>query len=159
MIDIGPLAADIGSFAALKERLGEEIAVSDWLEVTQERINTFAAATDDDQWIHVDPQRAAASPLKTTIAHGFLTLSLVSVLLRSTITFPPQRMAINYGLNRVRFITPVPAGARIRARIAPTAIGDVDVEGGTQVTWNVTLEREGAEKPCAVVEWIVRYYA
>jgi acyl dehydratase len=158
MIDMGPLAVDIGPLAALRGRLGEEIAVSDWLEITQERINAFAAATGDDQWIHVDPQRAAASPLKTTIAHGFLTLSLVSVLLRSTITFPPQRMAINYGLNRVRFITPVPAGARIRARIAPKAIGDVDVEGATQVTWNVTLEREGAEKPCAIVEWIVRYY-
>ncbi len=150
MVDIGPLAA-------LKGRLGEEIAVSEWLEVTQERINAFAAATGDDQWIHIDPQRAAASPLKTTIAHGFLTLSLVSILLRSTIQFPPQRMAINYGLNRVRFITPVPAGARIRARIAPKAVDDV--EGGTQVTWNVTLEREGADKPCAVVEWIVRYYA
>jgi acyl dehydratase len=150
---------DIGPFASLRGRLGKEIAVSDWLEVTQERINAFAAATGDDQWIHVDPQRAAASPLKTTIAHGFLTLSLVSVLLRSTITFPPQRMAINYGVNRVRFITPVPAGARIRARIAPTAVDDVDGGGGTQVTWAVTLEREGADKPCAVVEWIVRYYA
>jgi acyl dehydratase len=150
MIDVGPLAS-------LRGRLGEEIAVSEWLEVTQERINAFAAATGDDQWIHVDPQRAAASPLKTTIAHGFLTLSLVSVLLRSTIAFPPQRMAINYGFNRVRFITPVPAGARIRARIAPKAVNDV--EGGTQVTWSVTLDREGAEKPCAVVEWIVRYFA
>ena len=150
MVDVGPLAS-------LKARLGEEIAVSDWLAVTQERIDAFAAATGDDQWIHVDPQRAAASPLKTTIAHGFLTLSLVSILLRSTIQFPPQRMAINYGLNRVRFITPVPAGARIRARIAPKAVDDV--EDGTQVTWNVTLEREGAEKPCAAVEWIVRYYA
>jgi len=151
MMDMGPLAA-------LKRRLGEEIAVSDWLEVTQERINAFAAATGDDQWIHVDPQRAAASPFKTTIAHGFLTLSLVSILLRSTLQFPPQRMAINYGVNRVRFITPVPVGARIRARIAPKAIGEVDVEGASQVTWDITLEREGAEKPCAVVEWIVRYY-
>jgi acyl dehydratase len=158
MIDIGPFASNIGSFASLRGRLGEEIAVSDWLEVTQERINTFAAATGDDQWIHVDPQRAAASPLKTTIAHGFLTLSLVSVLLRSTITFPPQRMAVNYGVNRVRFIAPVPAGSRIRARIAPKAVDDVEGEGATQVTWNVTLEREDAEKPCAVVEWIVRYY-
>ena len=147
MIEIAPLAA-------LKGRIGEEIAVSDWLAVTQERINAFAVATGDDQWIHVDPVRAAASPLKTTIAHGFLTLSLVSLLVRSTIMFPPQRMAINYGVNRVRFIAPVPAGARIRARIAPQAVDDV--AEGIQVTWNVTLEREGAEKPCAVVEWIVR---
>src|SRR5471032_2713389 len=137
MIEIGPLSA-------LKDRLGEEIAVSDWLPVTQERINAFAAATGDDQWIHVDPARAAASPLKTTIAHGFLTLSLVSLLVRSTIAFPPQRMAINYGVNRVRFIAPVPAGARIRARIAPKAVDDVT--DGIQVTWNITLEREGAEK-------------
>lgn len=153
MIEIGPLAS-------LKGRLGDEIAVSDWLAVTQDRINAFAAATGDDQWIHVDPARAAASPLKTTIAHGFLTLSLVSLLVRRTIAFPPQRMAINYGVNRVRFIAPVPAGARIRARIAPKAVDDVDTAGGgIQVTWDVTLEREGAEKPCAVVEWIVRYYA
>jgi acyl dehydratase len=149
MIEIGPLDA-------LKGRIGHEIAVSDWLAVTQERINAFAAATGDDQWIHVDPARAAASPFTTTIAHGFLTLSLVSLLVRSTVMFPPQRMAINYGVNRVRFITPVPAGARIRARIAPKAVEDV--EGGIQVTWDVTLEREAAEKPCAVVEWIVRYY-
>ena len=154
MIEIGPLAG-------LRNRLGEEIAVSDWLTVTQDRINAFAAATSDDQWIHVDPVRAAAAPLKTTIAHGFLTLSLVSLLVRTAIAFPPQRMAINYGVNRVRFITPVPAGARIRARIAPGAVEDVGGDGGpgVQVTWNVTLEREGAEKPCAVVEWIVRYYS
>lgn len=149
MIDVGPLGA-------LRGRIGEEIAVSDWLTVSQDRINAFAEATGDDQWIHVDPARAAASPMKTTIAHGFLTLSLVSVLLRSTLKFPPLRMAINYGVNRVRFITPVPSGSRIRARITPAAIEETT--DATQITWGITLELEGTDKPCAVVEWIVRYY-
>ena len=128
--------------------IGEEIAVSDWLEITQERIDAFAEATGDHQWIHVDPVRAAASPLKTTIAHGIHTLSLVSLLVRRAIALPPLRMAINYGVNRVRFITPVPAGARIRARISPSAVEDAG--GGVQVTWRVAVEREDAEKPCAV---------
>jgi acyl dehydratase len=144
------------SLASLAARIGEEIAVSDWLEVTQERIDTFARATGDDQWIHVDPLRAGASPLGTTIAHGFLTLSLVSLLLRTAIRFPPLNMAINYGVNRVRFIIPVAAGARIRARFSPAAVENAG--GALQITWNVTMECKGAEKPCAVVEWIVRYY-
>ena len=148
---------NVASLSSLGARIGEEIAVSDWLEVTQERINTFAKATGDDQWIHVDPLRAAASPLGTTIAHGFLTLSLVSLLVRTTIAFPPLNMAINYGVNRVRFIMPVAAGARIRARISPAAVEDAG--GGVQITWDILMECEGAEKPCAAVEWIVRYYA
>src|SRR5580765_3609460 len=105
------------------DRVGEEIAVSDWLEVSQARIQQFADATGDHQWIHVDPVRAAVeSPFKTTIAHGFLTLSLLSPLIRESIQFTGLRMAINYGLNRVRFVSPVPAGTRIRARITPTAV-------------------------------------
>lgn len=137
-------------------RIGAEIAVSDWLEVTQSRIDRFADATGDHQWIHIDPARAAAeTPFKTTIAHGFLTLSLVSVLLQSTIECR-ARMTLNYGVNRVRFVTPVPAGSRIRARFA---VADVTrVEGGVQVVWDVAIDREGQEKPCAVVEWILRYY-
>jgi acyl dehydratase len=146
----------VDDLASLAARIGEEIAVSDWLEVTQERINAFAEATGDDQWIHVDPLRAAASPLETTIAHGFLTLSLVSLLVRKAVTWPPLKMAINYGVNRVRFIAPVAAGARIRARISPAAVEEAG--GGLQIIWDVTIECEGAEKPCAVVEWIVRYY-
>ena len=141
----------------LGSRIGEEIAVSDWLEVTQERINQFAAATGDHQWIHVDPVRAAAElPSKATIAHGFLTLSLLSTLIRESINFTGLRMAINYGLNRVRFISPVPSGSRIRALITLQAIDAVS--GGFQVTWQVTIEREGGNKPACVADWIVRYY-
>jgi acyl dehydratase len=137
-------------------RSGSEIAVSDWLEVTQSRINQFADATSDHQWIHVDPARAAAeTPFKTTIAHGFLTLSLVTALLDSTITCR-ARMMLNYGVNRVRFVTPVPPGSFVRGRFA---VGGVTpIEGGVQVIWNVVIERKGQEKPCAVVEWIMRYY-
>jgi len=139
------------------DRVGEEIAVSDWLEVTQARINQFADATGDHQWIHVDPVRAAAElPSKTTIAHGFLTLSLLSTLIRESIRFTGLRMAINYGLNSVRFVSPVPSGSRIRALItlqAVDAVGD-----GVQATWLATIERDGSEKPAAVAEWLVRYY-
>ena len=141
----------------LGDRVGQEIAVSDWLEVTQVRINQFADATGDHQWIHVDPVRAAAElPSKTTIAHGFLTLSLLSTLIRQSITFTGLRMAINYGLNRVRFVSPVPSGSRIRALITLQAVDAVS--GGVQVTWLATIEREGGEKPAAVAEWLVRYY-
>jgi acyl dehydratase len=141
----------------LSTRIGEEIAVSDWLEVTQGRIDQFADATGDHQWIHVEPARAATeSPFKTTIAHGFLTLSLLSPLIRESLRFTGMRMAINYGLNRVRFVSPVPAGARIRAQ---TTLGAVDtITGGYQVTWQVTIEREGGGKPACVAEWVVRYY-
>ena len=149
---------EIRNFAALRGRLGEEVAVSDWFDVTQERITQFAEATEDRQWIHVDPARAAKeSPYTTTIAHGFLTLSLASVLIRRTFSFEGVRMAINYGLNRVRFITSVPAGSRVRARFAVAAIEEIK-DGGAQVTWGITMEREGGDKPCAVVEWVVRYY-
>jgi acyl dehydratase len=141
----------------LGNRVGHEIAVSDWLEVTQARINQFADATGDHQWIHVDPARAALElPSKTTIAHGFLTLSLLSTLIRESITFTGLRMAINYGLNRVRFVSPVPSGSRIRALIT---LHTVDaVSGGYQATWQVTIEREGGDKPACVADWIVRYY-
>jgi acyl dehydratase len=141
----------------LHDRIGQEIAVSDWLEVSQARIEQFADATGDHQWIHVDPARAAAeSPFKTTIAHGFLTLSLLSPLIRESIQFTGLRMAINYGLNRVRFVSPVPSGTRIRARITPTAVDEV--KGGFQVTWQATVEREESEKPACVADWLVRYY-
>jgi acyl dehydratase len=138
-------------------RVGEEIAVSGWLEVTQARIDLFAEATGDHQWIHVDPVRAAAElPSKSTIAHGFLTLSLVSTLMRESIRFTGLRMAINYGCNRVRFVSPVPSGSRIRARITLQAIETVS--GAVHVTWLATIEREGGDKPAAVTEWLVRYY-
>jgi acyl dehydratase len=141
----------------LSARVGEEIAVSEWLEVTQARIDQFADATGDHQWIHVDPVRAAAElPSKSTIAHGFLTLSLLSTLIRESIRFTGLRMAINYGLNRVRFVSPVPAGSRIRALITLQAVDAVT--GGVQVTWLATIEREGGEKPACVADWVVRYY-
>jgi len=145
------------SIHSLRERIGQEIAVSDWIEVTQERISQFAEATEDRQWIHVDPERAAReSPFKTTIAHGFLTLSLMSVLARSAMSLPPLRLAVNYGVNRVRFVAAVPAGARIRARFSPAAVEETG--GGIQVTWNAIIEREGGDKPACVAEWVVRYY-
>jgi acyl dehydratase len=148
---------EIQDLAVLRDRIGQEIAVSDWIEITQERIDRFAEATDDLQWIHVDAARAAAeSPFRTTIAHGFLTLSLVSTLVRRAMSFGGLRLAINCGLNRVRFIAPVPAGSRIRARFSPSSVGETG--GGVQVTWNITIEREGADKPCCVAEWLVRYY-
>jgi acyl dehydratase len=148
---------DIPDVAKLSERLGEEVAVSDWVEVTQQRIDQFAETTDDRQWIHVDPARAALeSPIKTTIAHGFLTLSLVSVLTRRAMSFSGIRMAINYGVNKVRFVSPVPSGSRIRGRFTPIAVKEAG--GGIQVTWAVTIEREQGDKPAATVEWIVRYY-
>ena len=138
-------------------RIGEEIAVSDWLEVTQARIDQFAEATGDHQWIHVDPVRAAAElPSKSTIAHGFLTLSLLSTLIRESLHVTGLRMAINYGLNRVRFVSPVPSGSRIRALITLQAIDAVSE--GFQVTWQVTVERKGGDKPACVADWIVRYY-
>ena len=141
----------------LRDRVGEEIAVGDWFEISQARIDQFADATGDHQWIHVDRARAAAeTPFKTTIAHGFLTLSLVSTLIRAAIQFTGLRMAINYGLNKVRFVSPVPSGSRVRARVSLAAVADV--EGGVQVTWLATVEREHGDKPSCVAEWLVRYY-
>ena len=148
------ITVDVGT---LRDKVGQEIAVSDWLEMTQARINQFADATGDHQWIHVDAARAAAeSPFKVTIAHGFLTLSLLSTLVRDAMTFTGLRMAINYGLNRVRFVSPVPSGSRIRARMTVGAFEEVS--GGLQVTWSVIVERAGESKPSCVAEWLVRYY-
>src|SRR5262249_12788191 len=134
---------------SLRDRLGREIAISDWIQVTQQRIDRFADVTEDRQWIHIDPRRAAAeSPFETTVAHGFLTLSLVSLLIRQTVSFGNVRMAINYGLNRVRFVSPVPTGARVRGRFTPIAVADAD--SSVQVTWAVTIEREDTDKPSIV---------
>ena len=141
----------------LENRVGEEIAVSPWLEITQERIDLFAKATEDFQWIHVDPERAKGSPFGTTIAHGFLTLSMLPKLTESTFQFADRKMGVNYGLNRVRFTAPVPAGSRIRGRF--TLAKFEKIEGnGVQTTWSVTLEREGGDKPVMVAETISRHY-
>jgi acyl dehydratase len=137
--------------------VGREVAISDWLVITQDRINAFADATGDHQWIHVDSGRAQAeTPFGATIAHGFLTLSLLSALMRDAVTVKGPRMTLNYGLNRVRFVSPVPSGSRVRARVALATIDDMGES--VQVTWGVTIEREGSDKPAVVAEWIVRYY-
>jgi len=148
----------IESLTELQTRVGSEVALSDWFEVTQERINLFAEATEDRNWLHIDPARAAReSPFKETIAHGFLTLSLLSELMKLAMSVGGVRMGINYGLNRVRFVRPVAAGARIRGRFVLTALEPIN--GGVQAMWNVTVERDGSEKPCCVAEWLVRYFA
>jgi acyl dehydratase len=147
----------IPSLDEIKRLVGTEVAVSDWFALTQERIREFAEATDDHQWIHVDEARAAAeSPFRTTIAHGFLTLSLLPHLLAQAIEIRGARMGVNYGLNRVRFTGPVPAGARVRARFVLAACEDIPQ--GVQTTWTVTVEREGEPKPVLVAEWLTRRY-
>jgi len=149
---------EIDDIAQLRAQVGRELAVGDWLTMTQERIRQFADVTDDHQWIHLDQDRAAReSPYKTTIAHGFLTLSLISALVKNALSIGGQKLAVNYGLNRVRFVSAVPAGGRIRARVTPISVETVD-RGASQVVWGVVVEREGAEKPCLVAEWLVRYY-
>jgi acyl dehydratase len=145
------------SIRDLEQRVGEEVGVSPWVEVTQERIDTFAKAIDDFQWIHVDPARAKSSAFGGTIAHGFLTLSLLSHLSERTFSFSDRRMGVNYGLNRVRFTAPVPSGARVRARFTLHKFERLD-DGGIQVTWNTVIEREGSDKPALVAEWLGRHY-
>lgn len=143
--------------ADFQDRLGTEIGVSDWMEITQDRVNAFADATDDHQWIHVDLEKAAVGPFGGTIAHGFLTLSL-TVILSSQVELDvgSSRMGINYGLEKVRFPAPVPVGSRIRARISLVSVTDVD--GGIQVNRQVTIEVEGSEKPAMVAETVSRHY-
>ncbi len=143
--------------AQLGGLVGQEVATTDWLVITQDRIDAFADATSDRQWIHVDSGRARAeTPFGATIAHGFLMLSLLSALVRDAVTVDGPRMTLNYGLNRVRFVSPVPSGSRIRARVALAAIDDKG--DSIQATWGVTIERDGGDKPAVVAEWIVRYY-
>lgn len=141
----------------LESRVGEEVGVSPWVDMPQERIDLFARATEDFQWIHVDPERAKSSPFGGTIAHGFLTLAMLPKLVESTFEFSDRRMGVNYGLNRVRFTAPVPAGSRIRGRFR-LARYETLPDGGVQTTWNVTVEREGGEKPVMVAETISRHY-
>lgn len=143
---------------SLKEFAGREIAVTDWFPVTQERIQQFAEATEDRQWIHVDPERAEReSPYKSTIAHGFLTLSLLSHFMERAVQIRGGvRMAINYGSNRVRFPSPVRTGSRIRARVCLQSWKEL--ADCVETVFAVSVEAEGAEKPCCVAEWIVRYY-
>ena len=139
----------------LPKFVGQEIGVSGWLEVTQQRINQFAEATGDQQWIHVDPARAQESPMGGTIAHGFLTLSLLSILAHEAIHLEGDfAHRLNYGLNRVRFTAPVKSGARIRGRFTLQSV--TDVAGGFQITYAAAVEIEGSLKPALVAEWVVR---
>ena len=149
---------EIASLAALKELIGQEVAVSNWVDITQERVNQFAEATGDRQWIHIDVERSRKeSPYGGTVAHGFLTLSLLPKLMESAIVMPDVKMAVNYGLNKVRFMAPVPVGSRIRARMKLLTVDDIP--GGAQVSWEVTMEREGSDKPVCVAESIARRYS
>ena len=147
------------SFATLAELeplVGEEIAVSDWIVVTQERIQLFADATGDHQWIHLDPERAKAGPFGATIAHGFLTLSLLPEMSAHAFEVRDTKMGVNYGLNRVRFPAPVPSGSRLRGRFKLLAFEPL--EGGAQITMEVKMEREGSDKPVCVAESVGRRY-
>ena len=150
--------APVQSLAALKQFEGREIAVTDWLEITQQRVDQFAAATEDHQWIHVDPARAAhESPYGATIAHGFLTLSLLSRFIREAVRLQGIRMAINYGLNRVRFPAPVRTGSHIRARIVLASLREL-TDSSVEAAYLITIEGDDSKKPCCVAEWLARYY-
>ncbi|WP_457334279.1 MaoC family dehydratase [Rhizobacter sp. P5_C2] len=142
--------------AELQALVGQQIGLSDWIEVDQRRIGQFADATGDHQWIHVDPVRAAAGPFKTTIAHGFLTLSLLPEMFASAFEVGDTRMGVNYGLNRVRFPAPVPVGSRLRGSFKLMAYEVLD--GGAQLTIEVTMERDGSAKPVCVAESLTRRY-
>jgi acyl dehydratase len=145
------------SLDELKALSGAEIGVSRWFDMPQQRIDTFADATDDHQWIHIDPERAKAeSPFHGTVAHGFLTLSLLPAMLDSVLRMRDVRLAVNYGLNKVRFPAPVPAGSRVRARVALAGIEEE--KSGVQLTFEVTVECEGQAKPVCVAEFLIRRY-
>jgi acyl dehydratase len=137
--------------------VGQEVAVSDWLTITQVQVDLFAEATGDHQWIHVDPEKAKAGPFGGPIAHGFLTLSLLPKFFESSFEIVQSRMGVNYGLNKVRFTSPVPVGSRLRARMKLLACEPI-ANDGLQMTWEVLVEREGSAKPVCVAESLVRRY-
>ena len=146
------------TFATIANLAGQEIGASDWLLIDQDRVNLFADATGDHQWIHVDVERAKQGPFGAPIAHGFLTLSLLSQFFDKTIVVSSARMGVNYGLNKVRFMAPVPVGSRLRAHLHLHSA--TPIEGnGLQLQWNVTVEREGIDKPVCAAESLVRIYA
>lgn len=146
----------INTLAELQTHVGEEIGTSDWVTVDQQRINLFADATGDRQWIHVDPVRAAEGPFGTTVAHGFLTLSLFPEMSESAFQIEDARMGVNYGLNRVRFPSPVPVGSRLRGHFR--LLSFEAIARGAQMVVEVTMEREGSSKPVCVAEFIVRHF-
>jgi acyl dehydratase len=149
---------EVTGLETLRALVGTELGRSRWFEIGQDRIATFADATDDHQWIHIDPARAAReSPFGGTVAHGFLTLSLLPSMLADVLVMVDAKLVVNYGLNKVRFPAPVPAGSRVRAAIVLAALDDE--AGSTQLTLDVTVEREGVTKPVCVAEFLVRRYA
>jgi acyl dehydratase len=141
----------------LVKKIGEHLGYSDWHQIDQDRVNVFAEATEDRQWIHVDPVRAAQGPFGTTVAHGFLTLSLVPVLVSEIYKVDGVRMALNYGLDKVRFPSPLPTGSRVRGSVELLS-AEPTTDGGIQVRARVTIERDGAEKPVCVAETVSRFY-
>ena len=145
------------SYAELRACAGQEVAVTDWTTITQEQVNLFADATGDHQWIHVDPVQAAQGPFGAPIAHGFLSLSLLPLFFSQAVHIAGATMGVNYGLNKVRFPAPVPVGSRLRAHIKLLAAEPVQPDG-MQMTWEVTVEREGGDKPVCVAESLVRQY-
>ncbi|HET7872508.1 MAG TPA: MaoC family dehydratase [Terriglobales bacterium] len=147
------------SLDELKQNLGQEVAVTDWFTMTQDRIQAFADATLDHQWIHVDVERAKReSPFKAPIAHGFLTLSMLAYFMGQAVGIKSGlRMGVNYGLNKVRFVSPVRVGSNMRARFVLQALKEVD-GNGVEALYNATIETEGSERPACVAEWLVRYY-
>ncbi len=146
------------SFADVAAHVGQDVAVSDWLTISQAQINQFAQATLDHQWIHTDAEKAKAGPFGTPIAHGFLTLSLLPAMFATAFEVKQTRMGINYGLNKVRFTAPVPVGSRLRGHMHLLACEPIEPEG-VQMTWRVTVECEGADKPVCIAESLVRQYA
>lgn len=148
----------VENIESLKALVGQELGTSEWTTVTQERIQQFAELTEDRQWIHIDRQRAEReSPYGTTVAHGFLTLSLLSQFLRQVLQIHGVRMSVNYGLNRARFPAPVAANSRIRARFRLISLKDLGA--GVETIFEATVESEGEKKPCCVAEWVLRYYS
>jgi acyl dehydratase len=147
----------VNGIGELEGLVGQELGSSEWHEIAQERVNAFADATGDHQWIHVDPERAAAGPFGGTIAHGYLTLSLLPMLMSEIWSVEGVRMGINYGLNRVRFPAPVPVGSRVRATSTLKEL--TQVEGGVQLVVETTIEVEGGAKPVCVAETLVRFMA
>jgi acyl dehydratase len=145
------------TLAELAALVGQEVAVSDWTTIMQEQVNQFAQATGDHQWIHVDVERARAGPFGGPIAHGFLTLSLIPKFFESSFEIVQSRMGVNYGLNKVRFMAPVPVGSRLRARMKLLQCDAIDNQG-VQMVWEVAVQCEGADKPVCVAESIVRRY-
>jgi acyl dehydratase len=149
------MARTINGIDELKALVGEELGTSDWMEITQERVNTFADATGDHQWIHVSPERAKDGPFGGTIAHGYLTMSLGSVLLPEVVTVTGFSMALNYGLDKLRFPSPVPVGSKLRLSAKLLAVDDV--KGGVQTTYELTFQVDGSEKPACVAQALYRW--